>query len=202
MSSILPAPLSGSLDIHTYRRLYDRVHRAMAHFLGRPFNFSEDLVEDGTQRVLEVLVRRLNEGATFPTLNHLQKFLREAVMHIARSLRIERGKARKRFAALDESVAQVAADVTPSETQTLLRHVLRRLANEHGMLSPTQQRLLDGLAREESYDEIAGALGWTALYARVSAHRLRKALRARVPEVNEVFPGELHAPELDKRVPM
>lgn len=186
MPSIVSAPLSGSLDSHTYRELYGRLRSTVRYHLGKTLNSRED-VDDCMQEVFLVLVDRLRNGATFPTTNHLMAFLRLTARNIARTFRINQGKAFHRTAGFDDSTVQVAADVTPTDTQALLRDVLRRLSTARDALSPVHRRLLDGLIEEESHDELAAALGGSADTARVRTHRFRNALRARVPEVNEAL---------------
>ena len=123
--------------------------------------------EDPNDLVQEALLRTLRTGP-LSRLEYPKAYLRTTIYHLAVS-------ARRHWAAEQNALVKVAADVEPPEDPWQVEELL--------VLPPKARAVLYLQAIEGMpYDEIGGLLGCTAVSARKTASRAKRRLRRLLTE--------------------
>lgn len=129
--------------------------RSFASVVAPPHEDSNDLVQ-------EALMRALRRGS-LSQLEYPKAYLRTSIYHLAVS-------SRRRWAAQQNGLVQIAVDVEPPEDPWQVEELLRLRPKARAVL---YLHVVEGMP----YDEIGDLLGCTAISARKTASRAKRHLR-------------------------
>lgn len=164
-------------DTRAFRLIYER-HAAPIYRFLRDILRDDAAADEATQ---ETFVRAHTRLSTLADRDKLAPWL----FGIARLVSFELLRARKAAdLAVDETELEAAHSPAPTPEAALLgREADAALASALAAL-PAERRaaLLLQMDHDLSYDEIAGAMGWSLSKVKIEIHRARLALRDRLKE--------------------